>query len=352
MQLGPMPRGRRSPSPPASMLDGFYQHYSLEDCIAFVARSLQRAGLRENDLAPYQISMLRDLSEPLNERRLATMLSYWNYDIHRLLERGRGWQRDIPAKPRIEVFLEITSKGNFKAEWWPAGYTSSGLPIGTEGSDFVRWIPDLYRSSGFDRPDNELFFVRGVDMATTRVAHPENPNSVHILSHVFLAACARLMERLKERLDYHFDVRWITDLRIEWDAGAPGGGDAPWRPGPPKIIRWEIVNVAEEHEREEAQKAADEIAELNDMQARLGFPETALTAAMEAESARIRPSGPEPSPASLPRRLRAQLAKQGYAVTEAPIRRALELIDRHRSKPAEQPANVVPFRTRPADGKA
>lgn len=345
MQLASMPRGRRSSSPPpSSMLDGFYQHYGLEDCIAFVARSLQRAGLREDDLAPYQISILRDLPEPLNERRLAAMFSYWDYDIPRLLERGRGWQRDIPAKPKIEVFLEITSKGNFKAEWWPAGYTSNGLRISADGSDFVRWIPDLYRSSGFDRPDNELFFIRGVDMAVERVRHSPNPASIHALSHVFLAACARVVERLKERLDYHFDVQWITDLHVEWQKGERGAGDTPWRPGPPTIVGWRIVNLAEEQERQEAQKTAAELDELADMEARLGFPETALIVALETESARIRPSGPAPSPASLPRRLRAHLAKQGYAVTEAPIRRALELIDKHRPKPVERRENVVPFR--------
>jgi hypothetical protein len=122
-------------------------------------------GWESQTLPPYQSSLLRDLADPLDEEALADMLAYWNYDLERLTTRGRGWHDGIPAKPQIDVVIELTSKGNLKAEWFPRGWNRYGIQFDSIGFDFQYFYRAESRSSGYhSRPSNELFFLHDLEM--------------------------------------------------------------------------------------------------------------------------------------------------------------------------------------------
>lgn len=297
-------------------LDGFSRYASLEDCLKFIAVALDRVGLTEDDLTPYQQSLFRDLDDPLDEEALAAMLAWWRLDLNLLFERGKKQGYPSPAKPRIDVRIEITSKGNLKSEWFPRN-----LWEGSESSsDFTYFSDSRNRHVAFDsRPANELFFIRGVDHAiiTTKIA---DHGRTRILDHVLLTACMRVIERLRSRLDCHFDVRMLTDVFVEWDGEDGFGWDVVER----GITKFEIDDPA-------ARIRAAELEELNHLEERLGFSEGAIVAARDVVQKRKRPSGPPPAPHTLNERIAKELKANGFPATKGKVERALNLIERFRN---------------------
>src|SRR3546814_16929308 len=125
-----------------------------------VARYLGRAGLDVYRLPPVQQELISDLMQPLDEVSLSEMHNYWEYNLQQLVRRGRGYgPKSVPAKPRIDVLIELTSKGNLKAEWFPWGWGRWGAPLSeTESSDFDWWKRHEPSSgSQYSRSPHELF---------------------------------------------------------------------------------------------------------------------------------------------------------------------------------------------------
>jgi hypothetical protein len=322
----------------AVSLSGFYRHFDVEECLCFFSVALAKAGLKENALHDYQQRLFSDLHEPLDEETLAGMLSYWEYDLSRLVDRGRRHApQGAPAKPRIDVLVEITSKGNFKAEWFPHGASDNGsLPAASDFTWFRRYD---HRGQAFDtRPSNELFFLRG---AYSALAHLDAIGPTRALNHVLLSACAQTLGRLKARLDYHFDVRMLTDIFVEWEEVDDPEGDLGWRDTIPLIKKWEIADP--EERRREA-----EIEELECLEDRHGFSERALTTARDMVRGKARKSGPTPAEHTLPDRIAQELKRQGLSATKRSVERALYLLRCHRPGPeidndTPQFRNVVQF---------
>ena len=327
---------KRRPADPVITLAGFYRHMDHERCMRWLARELGRLNIRSDELLPYQADLYNDLWNPLDEWTIAQMLRWWEFDLQRLVERGRGWDKQTPAKPQIDINLEVTSKGNFKAEWYPRGWLDRGWRRAgdTEGTDFRFFYPTDHRFVAFDsRPSNELFFIHDVEHALGTLSPSSyDQRSIRLLDHVLLAACARVVENLKARLEPHFDVRMLTDVFVAWDEEESPNS---WDVKNTRIARWEIDDP-------EARKAAAERVELAELEQRLGFTEKAFVDAWEIESAGKKgATGPAPAPHTLRDRVARALKRAGFPATPTKVDRARYLIERHR-----QESNVVPLKGR------
>lgn len=92
------------------------------------------------------------------ERALAKIWlpSAWNYERLAIPVEGRKpGVTDTLRKPQIYISLYLTKKGNLSVVWWPTEFHGNDSE-----SDWIRWPGE--HAAGWDRPNNELFFVRGV----------------------------------------------------------------------------------------------------------------------------------------------------------------------------------------------
>lgn len=323
MQLDrmPQPTGTRVATARRSItLDGFRKYFDVEECITFVAGAVALSGWDRFDLPEYQGSLYAGLHHPLNEVALAAMVQYQHFDLDKLYERGRGSQGagKTPAKPRIDFWVDVTSRGNLKAEWWPRDNGSDDDTL--KDTDFL-WFErsaNRHRRSHDAHPPNELLFLYGFEGARSQLRYgPESPTGA--LNTPLLAACARAIERLKKRLDYHFDVRVCSDLFIEW--GDPDGA------GRDKLVGLELDDP-------QARQRVAELNELETLEERLGFSESALLKAKAIIAGGHNKAGDPLAPHTLSARLVRELKKQGLPATQGKVQRALELIERHRTRQA------------------
>lgn len=314
--------------PQPASLDGFHVHFDVEDCLMFVARDLGRLNVDEDALLEYQRRLLQDLTSPLDEWALAQLHKYWEYDLESLTARGRGWRRGVPAKPRIDLIVELTTKDNLKAEWYPQRWELSGETAvpGTQ-TDFPGWYRQEHRYSSFDsRPSNELLFLHGVGMALRTLDRPSPyGHPLRILDHVLLRGASRAVERLKARLNEHFEVRLLRDVFTEWSD--PGFGRRFDR-DPPRLLKWEIEDPAKRQAREE-------IAEIEALKDVSGFSAGELKTAL-ATCTRKRRTGPAPAHHTLIERVTKELKATGLPATKGKVERALALLRKHRGSEVDE----------------
>jgi hypothetical protein len=251
---------------------------------------------------PYQRDIYRDLWDPFDEWALAQMLNYWEYDLKALFSIGGKHSKHIPAKPRIDIDIELTTKGNLKAEWFPRGMNIWGQLWEPEAaSDFLGWQRFSNRFQAYDsRPSNELFFIHDVQHAVGSVRFSEHRSaSTQPLDHVLLRGCSCVVEELKDRLEHHFDVRMRTDIFVEWQQPEADPSQLRWDRPAPLIVGWEIADPVEK-------RAEAERAELASMEHACGLSAEALLIAWSEELER-KPTGPVAQPHTLPDRIARKL---------------------------------------------
>lgn len=309
----------------AVSLNGFTRRSTRAECLKIAMREFIRLGLDKDNLDPCLWELYNELWSPLDEWAIAQMHQYWNYNFEALLRRGRGSSSDAPAKPRINVAIELTTKGNLRAEWFPRGWSSRGADFnGAFGCDFKEWLPREYRSGSFgSRPSNELFFIRGVDSAV-RSIHPysDEPSITCDLNPLLLRACAAAVEDLKARLDPHFDVCMLTDIFIEWQDGEKDAASSRRCP-PPTIIGWTISDPDQKLKEIER----DEIANLEKFH---GFSAEKLLRAWR-EELKQHLTGPASSPDTLAGRIARRLEVQGFRTKPEQIERLVDLLREHQA---------------------
>jgi hypothetical protein len=81
-----------------------------------MTREIARIGGYADVLMPYQQKIFRDLWDPFDEWALAQMLNHWRLNLDALYSRSQKYSSNIAAKPRIDIDIELTTKGNLKAE--------------------------------------------------------------------------------------------------------------------------------------------------------------------------------------------------------------------------------------------
>jgi hypothetical protein len=232
------------------------------------------------------------------------------------------------------VSIYLTSKDNLVVEWTPTG-------MNTPGCDWKEWWALKHRHQAFTtRPSNELLFVHHVGLACRHLQM--KTDSIFTaddaaIEGILLQATFKLVEDLKRRLEFNFEVRMVTDIFPEWvevkDASAPLGTTS-------RLVGWNIENVAERtrrHEIIELEKMAEEYR---------CSAEDFMRAFHEADQRKR--TGPPLSPHSKDERITKVLKKSGHAsMTLSVVRRYRELLERYRPKlfPAPpMPPNVVPIR--------
>lgn len=315
-------------------IDRFCTSANRARCLELIASEMGRLGIESHDLLPYQRTLYEDLWQPLDEEALAQMLSYWDYNLDLLYQRTRGHAPNEPARPRIDVYVEVTSKGNLKAEWFPRGWNQWGPPAEQlTSSDFARWRRAETRQAGyFTRPSNELFFLHGVEHALRTIDRPSRAEvqPLVLFDHVMLQACHDVVIEMGVRLEPHFDVRMLTDVYVEW---SPQGREAFALDAPPPLMKAWVI------ERPEVRKENADREELADLEARHGFSADTLLAAWRIELERVRPSGPAPSPHTLAARLAKSMKQDGLSATPKGVERGLILLRQYRatSCPLESP---------------
>lgn len=317
-------------------------------------QELARLGLEVRDLKPYQEHILYELDNGVDESAFADLHAWWAYDTQKLLKRGKG--RSRPAKPRIDLTIAFTSKGNLSVTWQPTGFVNDEPG---PNSDWVHWrrVPGV----GNYRPENELLFIRDLRTPYGRIRSDANPKADSALPDYFqrpemkkevarwrkeyrrddrtidatlLQIAEGLVRQLQHRLDQTFDVTMITDIYVEWreDEEKSHASEHPLR-------KWEIEDVADRTERLER----EELAGLPD---KYGCTIEAFVQAF-AGADKSKRSGKKLDPNSKDDRVTKALKKAGYSkVTLSIAKRYRELLERYRPELFPQPkseATILPF---------
>jgi hypothetical protein len=168
-------------------------------------------------------------------RSLRTVCDLANWNVQRLLFKD-GWQL---RKPQIEIIPAITAKRNLSVLWYPKGREV----LSTE----TDWCHFREHSYGWDRPPNELMFVRNIsdlDPGTERQSDWDDRVNWPVLDEIFIGLIRTAFIQLKEVLSSVCDVTLIADFEFdcqvesnEWDTRH-------------RITGWRIYNI-EKRRREE-----------------------------------------------------------------------------------------------------
>lgn len=218
-----------------SALEQLGPYTSRQDCLELIYRSLERNGLATTAVPERQRRLLEDLSDPFDEAALGQMFDLSTLNLAFLESRASSAYRVAHAKPRIDIFLEITSKDNLRMEWFPRGWEGRSED-GSTDCDFIHWSRLQNRTMAFDsRPSNELMFLHGVGDAILSAGRksPELKGFIP-LDHILLRASSAAVRELKERLAYAFHVRMRADVVERWS------GDGFRTHGRTDLIEWNV----------------------------------------------------------------------------------------------------------------
>ena len=321
----------------APNLDFFGRRSDYRRCLALVWQAIGSSGSDEYDaLLPYQRRMLSDLDEGIDEQAISHLHEWWRYDISGLMKRSR--YEGEPAKPRVDLDIELTSKGNLKCEWRPTGIDQWGRAQRNATPDWIDWWRSENRSGGWDsRPSNELFFIHDVEYALETVRSPRNDvRSITALNAVLLRCATALVETLKSRLEFNFEVTMVTDVFETWRAGADFKD-------PDQLLSWQVDDP-------ERRQNDAELAELGSISKRLGFTEKQFEELWGAQLIKKRTG---PTPTGSVEQVAPKVAKafrlQGLSdITAHETKRVRYLIDKHRApKRPQRSADILAF---PSDG--
>lgn len=275
-------------------------------CVGHLRAQLGAAGLLDV-LPAYQIEILRDIENGFDEYALARMHRWWAYDWPELLA------QEGSRKPRIFVWVGYTTqRNNFSVLW---------QPVSSE-RDRSWW---QYRKNDFERPGNELLFVRSLKLAAQSYSALRNglndrskygiwyERTGQAIDAYLLVTVARMMSALKERLEYTFEVCMVSDIYMEWTSSI-----AATNRQPEQTLSWEIEDVEAWRQRQERQ-------ELKDYPSRTGCTSEALANAMQIAASKKR-TGPAPKNGAPDDRIARELGKMGIKMSPPEVRRYRELL--------------------------
>ena len=165
----------------------------------------------------------------------------WKHDV--LKQRGaieRGWHPyQNLAKPRIEICPYMTQKGNLSVTWRPCEPESSD-------SEWLWWPSG--GSYGWQRPDNELLFLREVSHLNPGVHFSEWDDRVNydVLDGIFIALIKTCFDHLISLLLVAFHVELVNDIELELVDALDKDQDVLSRK---HVVGWRIFNVKQREQR-------------------------------------------------------------------------------------------------------
>ena len=306
LRRGAPPRAERRPlPPPQGPLTPFCE--ALADFHLALGKVCS-----PNDLNEFQRAVLYGLSRGPTEHAIADLHDWWSYDLEKLRKRGNGSR---PAKPRIVLAVERTRRDNLIVEWQPDG---------DREPDWTSWHR-IGAYAGY-RPTNELLFLHDFGHLHTRPAEFRSSFTCSVNEHL-IAMTAALINDLAERLSHTFEVRFVTELELEWEPRP----EKAWQPGGRHVLDWSIVNFKERTRREEG-------AELEKQLRALGYDGEGFVRLL-GEAVPGVTLGDLRREAVI-RKVRARLLSHGVALTPKPLARLVELLERYQPQvlgPLRQP---------------
>jgi len=183
----------------------FFEHYAEPaNQLGYLQEQLAKVGLRESDLPSYQQSILGCLSQSVGLMATNGLISVFDF---RRLNFEALLRRHQPYRPHISTYLEITAKGNLALTWQPYHVDLNLLPI--ENDD---WAYKEFFGQSFDRPENELLFVRNVSwLKALRASH--RPHDLSVDVHL-LTITAGIIQSCIRFLKNFFEVQEVWKLAV------------------------------------------------------------------------------------------------------------------------------------------
>jgi hypothetical protein len=245
------------------------------------------------------------------ERSLKTLWTpgAWKYEV--LKERGSkelGWSPyEKISKPRIKVYPHITQKGNFSVTWSPSNSESSDCEW--------LWRPSG-RSYGWDRPNNEILFLREVSHLNPGIHFSEWDDRVNydVLDGIFIAVVKTCFDHLVNLLRVAFDVELVNDIELDL---VEVFDDEGVRFGRKHVVGWRLFNV------ESRMKRNSDIW-ISNFATEYGF-----TLDRFASELRLVSFVSKEKNLNIDRGVSKNLKKNGFQVTEGKVREIRERLSKH-----------------------
>lgn len=204
----------------------WYNHHTVIDYLTEIHRFCgeQNLDLLDGRVPDILVAGIFDIHRKLEclAGDVAPILNHRHWNQSRLQERGPH------SKPRLDVYVTLTSKGNLSVLWWPQ---CDGDATGKD-TDFSGWgktneLND-YRITPY-RPNNELLFVHGVAEITLFETRP--PWRQHV-DRLLLYASRSMTHYIVEFIGNFCEVRLITDFNFDLNENQ-------------EVSSWRIVDVAD-----------------------------------------------------------------------------------------------------------
>ncbi len=189
------PKHNRSRLKPPSFYQGsaspLYNLLQLENMLG-------RAGFKVDNLSPYQRDIHHCLVETINRPThhiAGTILEFGAVDWS-AVPATRGY---VP-KPRISIDCRLTSKGNLSMTWLPGH-----LDLTFHEKANEEWLQIRNTTGGFERPENELVFIREAECLKT-IESNNKPISIWV-DCALLGAIQSVMNWTIKLLELRFDIQ-------------------------------------------------------------------------------------------------------------------------------------------------
>lgn len=201
-------------------------------------------------------------------------------------------------KPRVEIHVSITRRGNLSLQWYP--HVDRRF---NDQSDFARFSDEAITPH---RPKNELLFVHEIG---SLIAEYNNREGLYLrLIDAELRATQCAINSIVNTLGQQFDVRQISGLFL--DAPDPENGATAW--------------VGEMAAYERARQARSLRSDFENFSTVCGFTLGDLDAAKAAVAA-VTGRSPDPAGQAYQTQIFAYLLGQNFDTTPRQVKRALEL---------------------------
>jgi hypothetical protein len=285
------------------------------DVIAYLSKEFGRLGIDIDELPRrYYGTIYWDVCNFLDEELERSLKTLWTPGAwkHELLkQRGSkelGWSPyEKISKPRIAICPYITQKGNLSVTWEPSDSESLD-------SEWAWWPSGA--SYGWDRPNNEILFLREVGHLNPRIHLSEWDDRVNydVLDGIFVAIIKTCFDHLVRLLRVAFEVELINDIELDLVEICDQKAD---KFGRTHVVGWRIFNV-------EARTRRNSDIWISNFAAEYGFSLDRFASECRSISFSSKSKN-----VNLDRGVSNNLKRDGFKITEGKVREIRERLLKH-----------------------